>query len=260
MAPINAEMYELPPQDHTAPVVAYAADRSAGELGDVHSHPRGQLLHIVSGTLSVDTEAGTFVVPSERAVWVPASMDHRTRTHSATALRTIYVRPEQAPELPVAATVVHVTPLLRELILTLMSWPRNYDEAGAGGRLVAVLIDQIAASPVAPLHLPMPVSQRLRMIADTLRDEPADRRGLDDFAAVAAVSGRTFGRHFQAETGLTLRAWRRQAKLLKALELLADDQPVGLVAEHLGYETASAFIAVFRKAFGISPGRYFSAG
>lgn len=258
MAPIHAEMYEPPPQDHPAAVVAYAADRLAGEFGDFHSHPRGQLLHIVSGTLSVETGAGTFVVPSERAVWVPAGVQHCTRTHSATALRTIYVRPERAPDLPRAATVVHVTPLLRELILTLMSWPRNHVEAGAGGRLVAVLIDQIAASPVAPLHLPMPGSQQLRAIAETLRDDPADRRGLAEFAAAAAVSGRTFERRFRAETGLTLRAWRRQAKLLKALELLADDRPVGLVAEHLGYETSSAFIAVFRKTFGISPGRYFS--
>ncbi|MBB4301857.1 AraC-like DNA-binding protein [Rhodobium orientis] len=257
MPQIHPEMYQSAPHDLPQRVVAYAADRMAEVTNPRHTHPRGQLLHIVSGTLAVETDGGTFVVPAERAVWMPPGVAHGTRTRAPTALRTIYVVPEAAPDLPAEPTVVRVTPLLRELILTLMSWPRNYDEAGPEGRLVSVLIDQIAVSPVAPLHLPMPQTERLRVLARELREDPADPRGLDALARAAAVSGRTLERRFREETGLTLRAWRRQAKLLKALELLADRQPVGLVAERLGYETTSAFIAMFRSAFGQSPGRYF---
>lgn len=259
MERVHPELFEMPPQDHPNAVVSYAEDRPAHDLGKFHSHPRGQLLHIVSGTLSVETGGDVFVVPSERAVWMPTGFEHRTLTRSPTAFRTIYIRPEAAPDLPDKPTVVHVTPLLRELILTLMSWRRDYDEAGPQGRLAAVLIDQIAASPVAPLHLPMPDRGRLRSIAGELRDNPADRRGLAAIAAAAALSPRTFERRFQAQTGMTLRAWRRQAKLLMALELLADGEPVGSVADQLGYDSSSAFIAVFRTAFGVSPGRYFSA-
>ena len=133
--------------------------------------------------------------------------------------------------------------------------------ASAGGdpsfRPVIVAGFIAAAVLAVALHLPMPQSERLRALARELREDPADPRGLDALAKIAAVSGRTLERRFRDETGLTLRAWRRQAKLLKALELLADRQPVGLVAERLGYETTSAFIAMFRSAFGQSPGRYF---
>jgi len=258
MPTIHPDMYVTPTLTEAQPVVAFALDHAAHVVTKPHTHAYGQLLHIVSGNLVVETEEGTFVVPRHRAVWVPAGVVHGTVTRAATELRHIYVRPDAAPHLPKSATVVQVTALLRELILTMMSWPRNYSIDGAPGRLASVLIDQIAASPVVPLHLPMPANGKLRVLAEELRDNPADARGLADLARQAAVSTRTFERRFRAETGLTLRAWRRQAKLLKALEMLANHQPVTLVSEQLGYDTPSAFIAVFRSAFGTSPGRYFA--
>ena len=257
MQTIHPDAFAEPVHDSAQIVIAYASDKAADYVAERHTHPRGQLLHIVSGTLAVETGEGTFVVPSERAVWLPAGVVHAIRARSAVKIRTIYIQREATPLLPTSATVVHVTPLLRELILALMASPRNYDAHSATGRLAVVLIDQIALLPVAPLHLPMPEAGRLRSIAVMLLNDPADRRTLTEIAAAAALSARTFERRFRAQTGMTFRAWRRQAKLLKALELLADGQQVNMVAEQLGYETASAFIEVFRRAFGISPGRYF---
>ena len=63
-----------------------------------------------------------------------------------------------------------------------------------------------------------------------------------------------------AETGLSFRAWRRQARLMKAVEWLSLGASVGEVSERLGYEGPSAFVAGFRKAFGVTPGRYFGSG
>jgi AraC-like DNA-binding protein len=48
-------------------------------------------------------------------------------------------------------------------------------------------------------------------------------------------------------------AWRQRARLVRALEMLAAGEPLGTVALDLGYSTASAFIAVFREAFGCTP-------
>ena len=61
-----------------------------------------------------------------------------------------------------------------------------------------------------------------------------------------------------AETGLTFGAWQRQARLLRALELLGTGLGVGDVAFTLGYESISAFIAMFRRTFGTTPARYFA--
>jgi len=73
---------------------------------------------------------------------------------------------------------------------------------------------------------------------------------------VDPASARTLARLFVKETGLTFGAWRQQARLLKALEWLAEGRPVTAIAFDLGYESPSAFIAMFRRTFGVPPGRY----
>ena len=50
--------------------------------------------------------------------------------------------------------------------------------------------------------------------------------------------------------------WRQQARLLLALEELTAGRSIIEVADSLGYASASSFIAMFKKAFGLSPRRY----
>ena len=255
----HQDNYQRPGMSEPQKVLAYARDWSAGLLREWHSHERAQLIHLVKGSLRVETAAGTWVVPPERAVWVPGFVEHQVTALSTSLFRTLYVRIEGGEGLPDACSVVNVTPLLRELILALMARPRDYDEKGADGRLAQVILDEIAASPAAPLHLPMPRTKSLRQIAWDLRADPSDSRGLDDWAREMGVSPRTFSRRFTGETGMGFREWRKQARLMRALELLADGMPVSDVSDRLGYEGPSAFVAMFRQAFGITPGRYFRA-
>ena len=131
----------------------------------------------------------------------------------------------------------------------------NYDEDGADGRLVGVLLDRVAALPQEPLHLPTPTSAKLRAIATDLAEHPD--LPLAEAARHAAMSPRSFARHFLVETGLTFGAWQRQARLLRALELLGTGISVGDVAFSLGYQSTSAFIAMFHHSFGSTPARYF---
>ena len=51
--------------------------------------------------------------------------------------------------------------------------------------------------------------------------------------------------------------WRRQVRLLAALERLAAGEPVGAIAYAVGYESASAFITAFTRSLGATPGRWF---
>jgi AraC-like DNA-binding protein len=222
----------------------------------LHSHARGQLLYAARGTVTTTAAAGNWVAPPERAIWVPAGVAHVTRTSVGTELRSIFVRTGAVPGLPERCAVVQVSPLLRELLLTAMCLPALYDEDGADGRLVRVLLDRLAALPDEPLHLPMPANRKLRTIAAELAERP--NVPLAKAARRAAMSPRSFARHFLAETGLTFGAWQRQARLLRALELLGTGLGVGEVAFALGYEGASAFIAMFRRTFGTTPARYFA--
>ena len=244
--------------DYPAAVVAYAGEIGKGTHYDAHCHRRAQLFHIVSGAVTVETERGTFVVPPERAVWIPSNVTHAVTYLEQTSQRFLFLRPEAALHLPREPAVIRLSPLLRELILAFMGYAREDAIGGPAGRIAAVMLDQLATHPAAPLHLPMPSSARLRRAVSELAADPARSDGLGEVARRAALSERSFERHFRSETGLSYRAWLRQARLMKAVEWLSLGASVGDISDRLGYEGPSAFVAGFRNAFGVTPGRYFA--
>lgn len=240
------------------PIVIRSVERSSGMATTPHSHDRAQLLYAIEGVMSVTTDLGIWVIPPQRAVWIPTGMVHAVQSVSDLSLRNIYFDTTVLEGLPTECTVVTISPLLREIIKQAAKAPTLYDEKGEDGRLMAVLLDQIKALPVQPLHLPLPRDIRLRVITDALQKNPADNRSLDDWSRVAGASSRTLARLFLSETGINFREWRQQARLLAALERLAHGDAVTTVAMDLGYGSQSAFIAMFKKALGTTPGKYFS--
>jgi AraC-like DNA-binding protein len=166
-------------------------------------------------------------------------------------MRTLYVRSDAAATLPPAVRVIAVSPLLRELILRACMLPVLYDEAGAEGRVIGLLLDEIAALPSVALDLKMPADPRVERVCRSLRDAPGDCRTLDDWARGAGASGRTLARLFLKETGLSFADWRQQARL-------AAGQPITRIALDLGYDSPSAFTAMFRRALGAPPSQYLS--
>ncbi len=120
-----------------------------------------------------------------------------------------------------------------------------------------MIVDEILSLPRERLGLPMPRDARLQRIAQALTDDLADNRRLEQWAQWAALSPRTLSRRFVDETGFSFAEWRQQARLLRALEMLAADLPVTTVALELGYDNVSAFIAMFKRALGSTPSRYF---
>lgn len=239
-------------------VVIRKADHEAGFYSPFHSHGWGQLLFIADGLIQVSArDIGYWVVPPQRAVWIPAFIEHDARTIHPVQMRNVYIAPEASKDLPNYCQVIHVTPLLRELILEMVSFDTLYDEEAPQGRIVQVFLDQLKATPEAPLHLPHPQSKQLIRIAHQLRDNPADSRSMEDWASEQGTSARSLARHFRQETGMTFGQWRQQARLLAALTRIAQGDAVANVAQDLGYSSQSAFITMFRKALGKTPGRYF---
>ena len=244
----------------TRPVVGYAADFPSGHVIRRHRHAAGQLIFAASGVMTVTTAAGRWVVPPERAVWVPPHVPHAIRMTGVVRMRTLYLTAAAATGLPDACAVVQVRPLLRELILEAVAFRQPYAERGPEVRIVAVLLDELTTARTAPLHLPMPRDPRLVIVTTRLLHDPADKRSLGAWARSAGASARTLARLFRRETGLGFAHWRQQARLLRALERLASGEPVTAVAYDLGYDSPSAFITMFRSRLGATPGRYFMNG
>jgi AraC-like DNA-binding protein/mannose-6-phosphate isomerase-like protein (cupin superfamily) len=241
------------------PLVGYAEDFPGGHRIRRHRHSSAQLIYAASGVMTVSTEHGRWVVPPQRAVWVPAEVAHAIRMTGAVQMRTLYLEAATVPAAPADCCVVAVSPLLRELILRVIAFAQPYPLDGPEARLVAVVGDEIAATPQAPLHLPMPKDRRLLAVTARLLDDPGDQRTLATWSRSAGASARTLARLFVAETGMSFARWRQQARLLRALELLGAGAAVTAVALDLGYDSPSAFINMFRANLGTTPGRYFTA-
>lgn len=241
------------------PVAAMARDLPPDFEIAWHEHPRFQLLYAVRGVMTVETPHGTWVVPPQRAVWLPPHTRHRLTTSGSVKMRTLYVRPDAAARMAQQCEVYEVSPLLRELILRATELPLEYDEHGAEGRLVALLLDELSALARLPYNLPMPRSPLLTRLCDALLAAPGDATPLEALAARHGVAARTLARRFRAETAMSFSEWRRRARLLRALAWIAEGKPILEVALELGYDSPSAFSAMFRREFGASPTRYRSA-
>jgi len=241
------------------PVIALARDLPPSHEIDWHSHPRFQLVYAARGVMTVDTRDSTWVVPPQRAVWMPPKVAHRLTTKGVVQLRSLYVRPEAAAGMPAGCEVLEVTSLLRELILRATELPLEYDERGPAGRVMRLLLDELAALPRLPYNLPMPKTAPLAAICARLVEAPNDPATLEDLAARHGTTARTLARHFRRQTGMSFAEWRRRARLLRALGWIAEGRPILAVALDLGYDSPSAFSAMFRRELGSPPSHFRSA-
>ena len=240
-----------------SPLLARADDHTSGSQIPAHIHDSAQLVYASAGVMTVETDDGVWVVPPERAVWVPEFVVHSIRMKGTVEMRTLYLDPSIAPIEGIKCCVVQVSEILRAAILRAVEFEQPYDEDGSEARLVAVILDEIRAAKVAPLHLALPSDPRARRVAEQFLGDLTDRRSIAEWARAAGASERTLERLFRKEVGVTFGAWRRQARLLGALEILADGENVTTAALEVGFEAPSAFIAMFRRRMGMTPAKYF---
>jgi AraC-like DNA-binding protein len=238
---------------HT-PIAPTALRRLASGAGiDAHRHDDHQIAYAASGVLSVTTDRGHWIAPATRAIWVPAGTVHEHRAYGPTDLHLVGL-----PHNPIgldAPAVLAVGPLLRELIIAYTADPSDTSEARR--RLRGVLIDQLELSPQQPIRLPVATDPRLAAVCDLLSAEPADGRGLVELGHRVGAAERTLSRLFRQEFAMTFPQWRTQLRLHHALILLAEGEPVTTVAYRCGWSSPSAFIDVFRRTFGQTPGKQF---
>jgi AraC-like DNA-binding protein len=222
-----------------------------------HVHHLHQLVYAVQGVMTVSTDQGSWIVPTHRGVWVPARVEHAIRMSGAVSMRTLYLEPRIAHGLPRGCRVVDVPPLLREIILRAVAYGSLDRRVPAQRHVVDLLLDEIRALPARALHVPRPADPRARRLVEHVERDPAPRRPLDRLARSTGASPRTLQRLFRSETGMTVGNWRRQRRLARSLEALAAGSSVTTAAFDAGYQSVSAFVSVFHRTFGETPGRYF---
>jgi AraC-like DNA-binding protein/mannose-6-phosphate isomerase-like protein (cupin superfamily) len=242
------------------PVAALATDYAHGDEVLPHSHRRAQLIHSVTGAMTVTSTGGRWVVPAGKAVWMPADMPHRIRMAGEVRMRTVYVRSDARSGLPQRCEVIEVSPLLREAIIAAMAIPLDYRESGRDHRVMELILDELEQAPRLAMHVPFPQDPRLMQVCQRLLAQPASAPTIDELAARIHVSGRTLSRLFERELGMSVSAWRRRMCILLSMPRLAAGASLAEVALEFGYDSPSAFTAMFKRELGVAPSAYLARG
>lgn len=249
-------IYE-PLRDRHSHIATLTHDYPAGHTIPAHFHDRDQLVYASHGVMTVRTISGTWVVPTHRAVWIPAAIPHTITMSGTVAMRTLYLKAKLARTLPRDCCVVNISPLLRELILHACNFPALRKFSARQCHLIDLMLDQLEAIQMVPLQLPHLSDARALRVAETLLADPGKTQTLAQLCRISGASKRTVERLFQQEAGMSFGKWRQQLRLMHAVRLLAEGAKVTHAALEAGYSTPSAFISAFRKALGTTPTLYF---
>jgi AraC-like DNA-binding protein len=238
-------------------IVTLAHNYPAGHVVPTHFHDRDQLVYACRGVMTIRTRDGTWVVPTHRAVWIPADVPHSITMSGTVAMRTLYLKLRLARNLPRECCVVQVSGLLKELVLHACAIRTLDKTIRWQGHLIQVILNQLQATRVVPLQLPNPSDPRALRVAKVLLDDPSNQQTLRSLCKMAGASKRTVERLFQDDIGMTFGKWRQQLRLMQGMRLLAEGAKVTHAALESGYSTPSGFISMFRKTLGTTPTLYF---
>lgn len=221
-----------------------------------HTHDWHQLVYATEGVMRVDTPSASWVVPPDRAVWIPAGFEHSIQMTGTVRMQTLYLRPDLIGGLRQSCSVIQVSPLLRALVLEVLQRGMLVDTVPEQQRLAAVLVDQILDTREVPAQIKLPADKRARAVAIKAQSDLSRVMRLEELAGGCGASVRTIERFFLMETGLTFGRWLQRVRALHAVGRLADGSSVADAGLAVGYDSTSAFIAMFKRVLGKTPGSY----
>ena len=228
----------------------------ANQRIEPHRHDWHQLVYATEGVMRVDTLSASWVVPPDRAVWIPAGLEHSIQMSGYVRMQTVYLRPDLAEGLRRSCGVIQVTPLLRELVLEVLQKGMLVETVPEHKRLAAVLVDQVLHTREVPAQIKLPADKRAFAVAIKAQSDLTRAMPLDELVRGCGASVRTIERLFLQETGLTFGRWLQRVRALHAVGRLAEGCSVADAGLTVGYDSTSAFIAMFKRVLGKTPGSY----
>jgi AraC-like DNA-binding protein/mannose-6-phosphate isomerase-like protein (cupin superfamily) len=224
---------------------------------DTHMHREAQLVYAARGTMQVTTPKGRWLVPPDRAVWVPARLEHSIDVLADIDMRTLYfdlawLNREKRSESLKAEFVVRVSRLLHETILALFERPSDAERTEL---LISLAVLELHRAEDSTTFIPLPNEPRCRRAADIVLGNPRASHEIERLAREVGTSARTLSRLFASETKLSFKAWCQRARIAFAIERLSMEPPLSVkqLASDLGYASVPAFSHAFRQVTGKTP-------
>ena len=237
---------------HTA-LASLAGNYGHGDIVASHQHAEGQLVYAINGVMLVSVVGTTWVVPSGHALWVPSGMEHHIRMTGEVRMRTLLITPGAYSALTEECQVIKVSPLLRELIVAAADVPGDEHAVTRHLQIVDLIFSELDRADRVVAHMPIPDEPRLKSLCADFIDNPSQESKLEHSAAQLNMSSRSLARLFQKELGMSYGEWRKRTRLLLSLQRLASGVSIlEVVLEH-GYQSPSAFTAMFKRTMGYTP-------
>src|SRR6266851_10103540 len=218
-----------------------------------HAHEGGQFILVETGISHLRTELGAWIIPARRVAWVPPGVRHASRS-SGGGSGWVVIAPVGLHHLPAGVCVLRASALMMASLQRLTQLTSG--DASMRRLLWKVVAAEMSAAQPEQLEVPMPTAPRLLKAAQSVLASPTAAASLGKLAVRAGMSRRSFARHFRSQTGLPYARWKRAVIAQHALELVTAGHKVSSVALDVGYESVSAFIAMFRRQYGESPRQF----
>lgn len=235
-----------------------AYEYPAGYHVPEHAHGSDQLIYATLGVMEISAGQGLWLTPPHLAVWIPAGTRHEIRMPWPVSMRTLYLRRGLLPRAPEVCTVLHVSPLLRELAVEAVRIGQLRMNNYLHCALRELIVFQLQNAQPVPMFVALPEDSRARGVAQAFIADQANAPSMDALCRKVGVSVRTIQRTFRREVGTSFEFWRRQVRLMKGIELLVEGCSVKAVAAEVGYRNPSAFVELFRQTLGTTPKAWIS--
>ena len=256
--PILRPKLEIPPSTRKlpAPVLFRSAHVPAEGLYPLHRHAWGEFVYSFSGVMEVKVAGQHFLAPPQYGIWLPPEVEHVGLNRREAHHCSLYVATAGCAALPAMPCALTVSPLIRAMLDHLRQQAPTLAPGLQEQRLMQALADQLALAPCATSYLPHSDDALLGPVLDALATDPADNRGLAQWAVVAHTTERTLVRRCQRDLGMSFAEWRQRLRVVRALPRLQAGDKVESIALDLGYGSASAFIAMFRRMMDVTPDEF----
>jgi AraC-like DNA-binding protein len=230
---------------------------------NTHAHREAQLVFATEGTMQVTTPKGRWLVPPDRAVWVPAHLPHAIDVLADIEMRTLYfnvdwLKRDRRNRNLTDEFVVRVSRLLHEAILALFD---GRDDPTRIDLLIQLAMLELHQAGDPATFIPLPQEPRCRRAAEIVLADPTQTHEIETLARTVGTSVRTLSRLFSSETQLSFKSWCQRARIAEAIERLSinSNGSVKQLAAELGYASFPAFSHAFRQVTGKSPTEFIAA-
>lgn len=236
-----------------------AYEYPAGYSVPEHAHGSDQLIYATRGVMEISADQSLWLTPPHLAVWIPSGTRHQIRMPRAVSMRTLYLRRGLVPRAPEKCTVLHISPLFRELVVEAVRIGRLRTRNQLHCALRDLIVSQLRSASSVPTFVRLPEDSRALGVAEASIANQADAPSLNALCRKVGVSVRTIQRTFRREVGMSFEFWRRQLRLMKGIELLVAGHSVKTAAAEVGYRQPSAFVELFRQTLGMTPRKWIAA-